>query len=116
MTAADYAGSCACAAAIFKNSSAAAWRVQRHRRSDPFVSATMGMRPMSSLGDVFRELNALKASGLVRDYAIGGATSVLFYAEPARTYDVDVFILLAPASPARLVSLERIYEWAKKSN
>jgi hypothetical protein len=68
---------------------------------------------MSSLADVFRELNALKASGLVRDYAIGGATAVLFYAEPARTYDVDVFILLAPASPARLISLEGLYEWAR---
>ena len=50
---------------------------------------------MSTLGDVFRELNALKATGLVRDYALGGATAVLFYAEPARTYDVDVFVLLA---------------------
>ena len=41
---------------------------------------------MSTLGDVFGELNLLKATGLVRDYAIGGATAVLFYAEPARTY------------------------------
>jgi Fe2+ or Zn2+ uptake regulation protein len=41
---------------------------------------------MSSLSDVFRELNTLKETGLVHDYAIGGATAVLFYAEPARTY------------------------------
>ena len=68
---------------------------------------------MSTLADVFRELNGLKASGLVRDYAIGGATAVLFYAEPARTYDVDVFILLAPVSPARLVSLGGLYDWAR---
>jgi hypothetical protein len=49
---------------------------------------------VSTLGDVFRELNAVRASGLVRDYAIAGATAVL-YAEPARTYDVEVFILTA---------------------
>jgi len=46
---------------------------------------------MASLADVFRELNTLKTTGVVRDYAIGGATAVLFYAEPARTYDVDVY-------------------------
>jgi hypothetical protein len=68
---------------------------------------------MSTLADVFRELNELKATGLVRDYAIGGATAVLFYAEPARTYDVDVFLLLAPVSPALLVSLEGLYDWAR---
>ena len=68
---------------------------------------------MSTLGDVFRELNALKATGLVRDYALGGATAVLFYAEPARTYDVDVFVLLAPNSDTSLVSLEALYAWAR---
>jgi hypothetical protein len=69
---------------------------------------------MSTLADVFRELNGLKPAGLVREYAIGGATAVLFYAEPVRTYDIDVFILLATASPALLVSLEGLYEWARR--
>jgi hypothetical protein len=68
---------------------------------------------MSSLADVFRELNTLKASGVVRDYAIGGATAVLFYAEPARTYDVDVFILLESTQPSPLVSLGSVYDWAR---
>lgn len=68
---------------------------------------------MSTLADVFRELNELKAGGLVRDYAIGGATAVLFYAEPARTYDIDVFVLLTQAAPVSLVSLGMFYEWAR---
>jgi hypothetical protein len=68
---------------------------------------------MSSLADVFRELNDLKATGVVRDYAIGGATAVLFYAEPARTYDVDVFVLLETTQPPPLVSLGSIYDWAR---
>ena len=68
---------------------------------------------MSTLADVFRELNTLKADDLVRDYAIGGATAALFYAEPARTYDIDVFVVLAGTAPASLVSLERFYEWAR---
>jgi hypothetical protein len=68
---------------------------------------------MSTLGDVFRELNLLKATGLVRDYAIGGATAVLFYAEPTRTYDVDVFILLDAPTPPGLTSLSTLYAWAR---
>ena len=56
---------------------------------------------MSTLADVFRELNELTANGLVRTYAIGGATAVLFHAEPARTYDIDVFVVMAPTRPPR---------------
>ncbi len=67
---------------------------------------------MASLAQVFGELNALAQAGLVRAYALGGATAVLFYAEPARTYDVDVFILLDPPS-SPLISLDAIYEWAR---
>lgn len=71
---------------------------------------------MSSLGDVFRELNALKAAGVVRDYALGGATAVLFYAEPTRTYDVDVFVLLPPTGGTPLAPLQPIYDWARARN
>ena len=31
---------------------------------------------MASLADVFRELNMLRATGVVRDYAVGRATAV----------------------------------------
>lgn len=68
---------------------------------------------MASLADVFRELNTLRATGLVLDYAIGGATAVLFYAEPARTYDVDVFILLQATPASSLLSLASLYDWAR---
>jgi hypothetical protein len=47
----------------------------------------------------------VKADDLVGDYAIGGATAVLFYAEPARTYDIDVFVVLPQAAPGSLVSV-----------
>ena len=71
---------------------------------------------MAPLKDVFAELNALKDAGIVRDYAIGGATAVLFYAEPTRTYDLDVFVLLANAQAGAPVSLEPFYEWAAAKN
>ncbi len=68
---------------------------------------------MSSLTDVFRVLAQMRDSGVVGDYAVGGATAVLFYAEPTRTYDVDVFVTLPSGTEAALVSLASVYDWAK---
>lgn len=68
---------------------------------------------MASLADVFRILAQMREQGVVKDYAIGGATAVLFYAEPTRTYDVDVFALLPSADQGALVPLEPVYRWAE---
>ena len=65
---------------------------------------------MASLPDVFRVLNDMKSDGLIEDYAIGGAMAVLFYAEPTRTFDVDVFVLL-PSSEETIVVMTPIYAW-----
>jgi hypothetical protein len=63
---------------------------------------------MSSLKDVFAMLEQMREERVVSAYAIGGATAVLFYAEPTRTYDVDVFVTL----PAH-VTLDPVYAWAR---
>lgn len=86
------------------------WRpiIIRRRDGSPRFRPTMVLMP--TLGDVFRELNALKEERIVADYALGGATAMLFYAEPTRTYDVDVFVLLARAEGSALVSMCRGYE------
>ena len=68
---------------------------------------------MSSLADVFRVLNRMRDEGVVAQYAIGGATAVLFYAEPTRTYDLDVFVTLEPIGEGMLAPLSRVYEWAR---
>jgi nucleotide-binding universal stress UspA family protein len=68
---------------------------------------------MASLGDVFSGINLAKSRGVVVDYAVGGAMAVLFYAEPARTYDLDVFVLLDEQAEKRLDPLGGIYEWAR---
>ena len=69
---------------------------------------------MSSLADVFRLLNRMRDDGVVSDYTIGGATAVLFYAEPTRTYDLDVFVTLPAHQTRELVSLSLVYEWAQE--
>lgn len=69
---------------------------------------------MSSLGDVFGILNRMRDEGLVAQYAVGGATAVLFYAEPTRTYDLDVFVTLEAVGKDVLAPLSRVYEWARQ--
>ena len=63
---------------------------------------------MNRLADVFEVLESLKSEGFLLDYAIAGAMAVLFYAEPLRTYDLDVFVLL-PGDPGSLVNLTSLY-------
>lgn len=65
---------------------------------------------VASLPDVFRVLNDMKSDGVIEDYAIGGAMAVLFYAEPTRTYDLDVFVLL-PQSDQAIVVLTPVDAW-----
>ena len=67
---------------------------------------------MSALAQVFAALNQMRDEGVVEQYALGGATAILFYAEPTRTYDVDVFVLIAGRHDDALVSLSPVYEWA----
>ncbi|MCY4509869.1 MAG: hypothetical protein OXG35_23335 [Acidobacteria bacterium] len=69
---------------------------------------------MSSLADVFRVLNRMRDEGIVAQYAVGGATAVLFYAEPTRTYDLDVFVTLEAVGQDVLAPLSRVYEWARE--
>jgi hypothetical protein len=69
---------------------------------------------VGSLADVFRVINEARQAGVISDYAVGGAMAVLFYAEPARTYDLDIFVLL-PTESGVLVSLAPIYDWARHS-
>jgi len=57
--------------------------------------------------DVARLLNELRASGVVINYALFGATAQMRYTEPVATLDADV--LIAVPEPDRLDVLEPIY-------
>src|SRR5712691_6131023 len=67
---------------------------------------------MPSLADVFRTLHEMESEGVIGDYAIGGATAALFYAEVTRTYDIDVFAFI-PAQRGAIVDLTNLYAWAR---
>jgi DNA-binding Lrp family transcriptional regulator len=41
---------------------------------------------------VIKRLNRLKETGVIKDYAIGGAHAVAYYLEPVKTLDLDIFV------------------------
>jgi hypothetical protein len=62
--------------------------------------------------DTLKVINQMREEGIFREYAIGGAMALLFYAEAFVTYDLDIFCIL-PDTGSSLVSLAPIYEWLK---
>ena len=65
---------------------------------------------MVALLEVFAELEAAVADGIIERYAVGGAVGATFYIEPAATQDVDVFVIF-DRSGSLLVSLAPIYDY-----
>jgi hypothetical protein len=56
----------------------------------------MPVRESSSnipLAEVLRTANALLSSGLIEDWALGGALAAIYYVEPFTTYDADIFFI-----------------------
>jgi len=59
-------------------------------------------------------LNRLVHANLVEKYALGGAFALLFYTEPALTYDLDVFLFLPRSqSSKKIIDLGPIYSFLR---
>lgn len=67
---------------------------------------------MDNFSQAIAAVKNLKEEGVVSEYAIGGAMALTFWSEPIPTFDLDVFVLLQ--SGGTLVSLDKIYAWARK--
>jgi hypothetical protein len=66
---------------------------------------------MDNFAEAIAALNDMKAEGVVADYALGGAMALVFWSEPAATFDLDVFVSLEQTGT--LISLGAIYEWSR---
>ena len=58
-------------------------------------------------------LNQLIERGIIKNYAIGGATALIYYCEPVQTQDIDVFVLIQ-SQIADLINLSPLYEFFQK--
>lgn len=64
--------------------------------------------PGIPLAAIFNAANSLKAAGLIKDYALGGALAAIRYTEPFTTYDADIFFV--PAVEGLSAGIPAIYE------
>jgi hypothetical protein len=65
------------------------------------------------------ELNEIKRTGLIQDYAIGGAYAFNLYGVPQGTFDLDVFLIVSPGHEAGALSgssvfLSELFAYFKK--
>lgn len=67
---------------------------------------------MADIAKTISVVNQLAADGVIEDYALGGATAVIFYTEPIATEDVDIFVhLKAGGNP--LMEFQPIFDYLK---
>jgi hypothetical protein len=69
--------------------------------------------PVTDLAPVIEALEEMQAEGIIGKYAIGGAFAAILHAEPIATLDLDIFFLFKEKQPGPILSLERLYEFAK---
>lgn len=62
-----------------------------------------------AINDVVSELNRIKLSGLISDYAIGGAVAAQAYIETSATEDVDVFVVFSGGVANSLAPLSDVW-------
>jgi len=62
--------------------------------------------------ETIKVVNQMLAEKVFENYALGGATAVIFYTEPIATQDVDIFISIENTSD--LIILAPVYEYAAK--
>ncbi|MBS1993455.1 MAG: hypothetical protein JSS83_23230 [Cyanobacteria bacterium SZAS LIN-3] len=60
------------------------------------------------MDETLKVINELEKSGVIGRYTIGGAIGLLFYVEPATTYDLDIFCYIPKTG--MLYSVGPIYE------
>lgn len=57
-------------------------------------------------------INEMQSTGIIKEYAVGGAVAAIFYIEPLLTYNLDIFF--APSEKSEdLLALSSVYDYLK---
>lgn len=67
-----------------------------------------------SINSVVDAVDQMIKEGIVDRYAIGGAFAATLHNEPIATVDLDIFFLLKKPQDGVILSLDEIYDFAKK--
>lgn len=67
---------------------------------------------MADIAKTISVVNQMTADGIIENYALGGATAVIFYTEPIATEDVDIFVHLKPGGNP-FMEFQPIFDYLK---
>lgn len=68
---------------------------------------------MDSIEKTIAVVNQTRAEGVIENYALGGATAVIFYTEPIATEDVDIFVHIVNTESV-LLQFQPLFDYLKK--
>ena len=72
--------------------------------------------PSTNLGAVIDVLEDMQDGGIISKYAVGGAVAAILHYEPVSTVDLDIFFFLAEPPTGLILSLEKIYDYARQND
>ena len=67
-----------------------------------------------NIGELIGVLEEMQSAGIIEKYAIGGAFAAILHYEPMATIDLDIFFFLREKNDSPILSLNAIYEFAKR--
>lgn len=69
---------------------------------------------MHNIEKTISVINQMIEAGVIEDYALGGATAVIFYTEPIATEDLDIFVHIRPGG-SPFMEFQPIFDYLKGS-
>jgi hypothetical protein len=72
------------------------------------------MNSKEDIGKILGVLEDMQGAGIMGKYAIGGAFAAILHYEPISTIDLDIFFFLREKTDSPILSLNAIYDYAKK--
>lgn len=70
---------------------------------------------LANFEKVIDVLDNLHDANIIEKFAIGGAFAATLHNEPISTIDLDIFFLLKEKSDSLILSLDKIYEYARQN-
>jgi len=68
---------------------------------------------MDNIEKTIAVINRMTFEGVIENYALGGATAVIFYTEPIATEDIDVFVHVRRDEQSVLMEFQPLFDYLR---
>jgi hypothetical protein len=69
---------------------------------------------MDNIEKTIAVINQMTDDGVIENYALGGATAVIFYTEPIATEDIDVFVHVRRVGQSVLMEFQPLFDYLRE--